>query len=207
MIQVQNQYILDVKPFKPISLAPFFSMPAPMPGGLSPALIADLRSDHAGEVGAVAIYRGVLAISRDAGLRAFAQRHLLTEARHQRVIECWLPGPQRSRLLPGWRVAGWLTGALPAMLGPRAVYATVAAVEVFVDQHDADPLRRIDAAPAHALLPLLRRDLADCQADECQHRDEALARQGDRPVSAWLRGWTLLVGRGSAVAVALARRW
>jgi len=32
-------------------------------------LIADLRSDHAGEMGAVMIYRGILAVSRDAGVR------------------------------------------------------------------------------------------------------------------------------------------
>ena len=192
---------------KAISSVDVLSPPAPLPGALSPALVADLRSDHAGEVGAVAIYRGVLAVSRDADLRGFAQRHLLTEARHQRLIEGWLPAPQRSRLLPGWRIAGWLTGALPALLGPRAVYATVAAVEVFVDQHYARQLRRIDAEPAHALLPLLRRELAECQADEREHRDEALARCGAQPVPAWLRGWTVLVGRGSAVAVRLARRW
>ena len=180
---------------------------APQPGALSPALMADLRSDHAGEVGAVCIYRAVLAVSRNADVRAFAQRHLLTEARHQRLIEVWLPAPQRSKLLPGWRLAGWLTGALPALLGPRAVYATVAAVEVFVDAHYAQQLRRIDAEPAHALLPLLRRELAECQADERAHRDEALARHGAQPVPAWLRAWTGLVGRGSAAAVALARRW
>jgi hypothetical protein len=31
-----------------------------------PGLLGDLRSDHAGETGAVAIYLGILAISRDA---------------------------------------------------------------------------------------------------------------------------------------------
>lgn len=36
--------------------------------GLLPAsLVADLRSDHAGETGAVVIYRGILAVTRDAG--------------------------------------------------------------------------------------------------------------------------------------------
>ena len=42
----------------------------------------DLRSDHAGEFGAVAIYTGVLAVARDPGVRAFALRHQATEADH-----------------------------------------------------------------------------------------------------------------------------
>ena len=87
-------------------------------------LVGDLRSDHAGETGAVWIYRGLLAVSRDAGVREFAKRHLATEQGHLDKVEAVLPWPQRSRLLPGWRVAGFMTGALPALLGPRAVYAT-----------------------------------------------------------------------------------
>lgn len=171
------------------------------------ALVADLRSDHAGETGAVWIYRGILAVSRDAGVRAFARRHLATEQQHLRQIAPWLPWPQRSRLLLPWRVAGFLTGALPALGGPRAVFATIAAVETFVDAHYQQQLDRIDA------LPIAERDaaaglralLAACQADECQHRDEAAARQASPP--GWLlRRWCALVGRGSAVAVALARR-
>ena len=47
---------------------------APLPA----ALLADLRTDHAGESGAVMIYRGILAVTRDAGLRHFAQAHLAT---------------------------------------------------------------------------------------------------------------------------------
>ena len=96
---------------------------------------ADLRTDHAGEVGAVMIYRGILAVTRDAGVRHFAQEHLATEAGHLAQIEPLLAPHQRSRLLPLWRIAGWLTGALPALVGPRAVYATIEAVETFVDQH------------------------------------------------------------------------
>jgi ubiquinone biosynthesis monooxygenase Coq7 len=174
---------------------------------LPAVLRADLRSDHAGEVGAVSIYRGILAVSRDVELRAFALRHVATEAEHQRLIESWLPPGQRSRLLPAWRVAGWVTGALPALFGPRAVHATVAAVEQFVLHHYAAQLAWIDAAPAQPLLTQLRQDLAACQADEQAHRDEALALQGD-PALPWVgRLWTTLVGQGSAFAVALARRF
>jgi demethoxyubiquinone hydroxylase (CLK1/Coq7/Cat5 family) len=163
---------------------------------------ADLRSDHAGETGAVQIYRGVLAVTRDPALRAFAGRHLAAEQEHLALIEAWLPAPQRSRLLVGWRVAGWLTGALPAYFGARAVYATVAAVETFVDRHYGEQIARLsDQAPYALLVQRLRR----CQADECHHRDEAAALAGG-PLPWGLRAWCRLVGVGSSAAVALARR-
>jgi demethoxyubiquinone hydroxylase (CLK1/Coq7/Cat5 family) len=172
---------------------------------LSRHLERELRSDHAGETGAVCIYRGIVAVARwrgDTELEDFARRHGQTEAEHLRLIEDWLPPPRRSRLLGPWRLAGWLTGALPALAGPRAVHATIAAVETFVDHHyqqQIDHLQRHGGPPG--LLPLLQR----CQADEQHHRDEARALVAG-PVPLWLRGWCGLVGNGSAAAVVLARR-
>jgi 3-demethoxyubiquinol 3-hydroxylase len=164
---------------------------------------ADLRSDHAGETGAVQIYRGVLAATREPALREFAARHLAAEQEHLALIEAWLPAPQRSRLLAGWRVAGWLTGALPALFGARAVYATVAAVETFVDRHYGEQIAHLsDRAPYASLVQLLQR----CQADECRHRDEAAALTAG-PLSWGLRAWCRLVAAGSSAAVALARRF
>ncbi len=182
--------------------------------GITTALWAELRSDHAGELGAVCIYRGMLWASRDAQVRAFAQRHLHTEECHLAQIKGWLPLHKRSVLLPAWRVAGWLTGALPALLGPRAVFATVAAVETFVDKHYAQQVQMIDALPADPLRGELRTLLLACQADEVLHRDEAqaLAPAVASPLwlrvwlRVWLRLWVSLVARGSAAAVALARR-
>ncbi len=172
---------------------------------LSVYLERELRSDHAGETGAVFIYRGLAAVAKwrgDAELLAFAQRHGQAESEHLRQVEDWLPPARRSRLLGPWRLAGWLTGALPALAGRRAVYATIAAVETFVDHHYQ---QQIDHLQAHGgpegLLPLL----LICQADERHHRDEAAALAGaTRP---WpLRLWCTVVGAGSAGAVVLARR-
>lgn len=173
--------------------------------GLSPHLTRELRSDHAGETGAVSIYRGMAAVARrrgDATLLVFAERHGATEAEHLALIAAWLPPPQRSRLLGPWRLAGWLTGALPALFGAGAAHATVAAVERFVDHHYQ---QQIDHLRAHGgpveLLALLVR----CQADERHHRDEAAALA---PAPGWLlRTWCTLVGAGSAVAVSIARRF
>ena len=168
----------------------------------------ELRSDHAGETGAVYIYRGIAWVAAwrgDAELLGFAQRHGETEAEHLRLVEDWLPPPRRSRLLGPWRLAGWLTGALPALAGARAVHGTIAAVETFVDRHYQ---QQIDHLQRHGgpegLLPLLIR----CQADERHHRDEAqqaVSRSGT-PLPWLLRAWCAVVGGGSAAAVVLARR-
>ena len=169
---------------------------------VSKELVGDLRSDHAGELGAVWIYRGLLAVSRDVGVREFARRHSATEQVHLDKISALLPWPQRSRLLPAWRVAGFLTGALPAFFGPRAVYATIAAVETFVDQHYQHQIDKLQNRPEHAALLAL---LLQCQHDECEHRDEATALTG-KPPGLLLRAWCAVVGSGSSVAVELARR-
>jgi ubiquinone biosynthesis monooxygenase Coq7 len=175
------------------------------PGQLSVFLERELRSDHAGEIGAVSIYRGITFVAQwrnDSELLEFAAQHGQTESEHLRLIETWLPASSRSRLLGPWRAAGWLTGALPALFGRRAVYGTIAAVETFVDKHyqqQIDHLQR-EGGP-EGLLPMLIK----CQADECHHRDEALAKAGTS--SSWiLRTWCFLVGSGSAAAVLLARR-
>ncbi len=178
---------------------------------LPATLIADLRTDHAGESGAVLIYRGVLAVTRDDGLRRFATRHLVTEEGHLAEIESLLVPRHRSRLLPLWRIAGWLTGALPALAGPRATYATIEAVETFVDGHYAEQIEsidRLDPGRGRPALQALRALLQACRGDEIIHRDEAaalLAIRG-RSQSPVLRAWVGSVGLGSRIAVWICRR-
>lgn len=212
VLDVLYTVFLAVRPLwrgKPAAAAP--SAP------LAPALRRELRTDHAGELGAVMIYRGVLAIARDAELRAFAAHHLETEQHHLQLIEAIVPAQERSALLPLWRLAGWLTGALPTMFGPRAVYATIEAVETFVDGHYAAQITEIDAQLDRTLAPADRGDagtaallelralLSRCQADELAHRDDARARW-DRRAGVPMRFWLWLVSRGSAGAVAISRR-
>ncbi|WP_337877038.1 demethoxyubiquinone hydroxylase family protein [Elioraea sp.] len=170
---------------------------------LPPWLVAELRSDHAGETGAVMIYRGILAVSRDPAVRDFAERHKATEQGHLDLLDALLPPSDRSRLLPLWRLAGWLTEALPALFGPRAVFATIDAVESFVDHHYQAQIDRLDA---ERILPGIRALLEQCRIEEVHHRDEAReAGEGPR-YGAALRLWGRIVGAGSAAAVAAARR-
>jgi len=165
----------------------------------------ELRSDHAGETGAVYIYRGIAAIAtmlNDQELILFAKNHGDTEAEHLQLMEAVLEKEYRSRLLGPWRIAGWLTGAIPALFGRKAVYATIDAVETFVEQHYQEQINYLKIHGGHEqLLELLIR----CQADEIAHKNEARTK-ATNSLPMILRLWCFLVGHGSAGAVLLARQ-
>jgi ubiquinone biosynthesis monooxygenase Coq7 len=167
-----------------------------------PGLIGDIRSDHAGETGAVMIYRGILAGARDPAVRRFAVAHMATEQGHLDLLDTLLPSGQRSVLLPVWRIAGWLTGFLPTLGGSQAVYATIDAVETFVDHHYEEQIRKL---PTDGPGGALRAALCACQQDEVHHRDEARALNASEH-SGLLRLWVWAVGAGSKAAVRAARR-
>ena len=171
--------------------------PRPLPRWL----IADLRSDHAGETGAVAIYRGILAVSSDPDVRQFAGAHLAIEESHLAIFNRLLPSKQRSVLLPLWRLAGFITGALPALFGANATYATIEAVETFVDKHYQ---QQIDRLAGDVQLAPVRDLLESCRQDEVDHRDDAASRRSTQH-RFLMRCWIRIVGSGSAGAVALAR--
>ncbi|MBI1392641.1 MAG: demethoxyubiquinone hydroxylase family protein [Alphaproteobacteria bacterium] len=185
---------------------PFDTSPPPASGPVDlrdNRVVADLRSDHAGESGAVHIYHGVLAVTRDPLVRSFAAAHLATETDHLKRIEGVLPPAMRSRLTPLWRVAGWITGALPALVGPGAVYRTIEAVETFVDRHYQEQINYFrDSGGDRLLLEILE----DCRADEARHRDEARELSPDAAPGPFARLWARLVESGSKAAVAAARR-
>ena len=184
------------KPVDTARVAPYSSLP------IDRALARDLRSDHAGEWGAVEIYRGILATTRSNAVRDFARDHLETESRHRDFFHRWLPRNTHSRLLPLWRASGWTLGAVAGLFGPRGVYRTITAVETFVERHYQE---QITALEGRAELSELRALLAAFCADEVSHRDEArLAGSGEPGLISTL--WSTLVGTVSAVGVAVARR-
>jgi ubiquinone biosynthesis monooxygenase Coq7 len=185
-----------------------FKMSTVIGSGIAPYskyLEQELRSDHAGETGAVYIYKGIIAIAtllKDQELICFAKEHGATESEHLRLIEAVLEKKYRSRLLGPWRLAGWLTGAIPVLFGRKAVYATIDAVETFVEQHYQEQISylKIDGGYEQLLELLIR-----CQADEIDHKSEARTKAAPSLPLA-LRAWCAMVGSGSAAAVVLARR-
>ena len=163
---------------------------------LSKNLRRDLRSDHAGETGAVMIYNGILAVSLDPALRSFAYTHLETEQKHLALFDSWLPKEDKSRLLLLWRVSGFLLGAFAALISKRLTYYTIEIVEQFVVEHYES---QILTAPSN-----LREILLKLQAEEKEHQLEAITLQDDNQ-SKVRKLWGLIVGAGSRLAVNLAR--
>ena len=176
----------------------------PLAETLDQQLQADLRSDHAGETGAVYIYRGILAVSRNPVVRAFAEEHLKTEQEHLAFFADWLPAQLHSRLLPIWRLSGWMLGALSTIGGQRGVFLTIAAVETFVVQHYQDQIDYLQDQQAHKeIRAVLRR----FQRDEDHHRKDAAEREASQPPGVFARQWCRVVGEGSRLAVIAARRF
>lgn len=169
---------------------------------LPTGLAREMRSNHAGETGAVCIYAGMLAVSRDPVVRAFATEHIRTERRHLAFFDAWLPARHHSRLIRLWRIAGWSLGALTALFGRRAVFATVRAVESFVERHYASQIEALADEPSWAAL---RERLRAFCAEEMAHREDAARRIAGRP-GPMNRAWTTVVTTTSAAAAAAARR-
>lgn len=169
---------------------------------LPPTMVGDMRSNQAGETGAVWIYRGILAAARDASVREFARAHLDTERKHLLAINALLPRLRRSKLLIGWRVAGFLTGSIPALFGSKAVFATIEAVETFVEYHYQV---QIDNLGRHGSHPELLSLLVEFQKDERSHRMEASEKLNALSPPLMIRCWCRLVSMGSEFAVKIAR--
>ena len=163
---------------------------------LSKSLRRDLRSDHAGETGAVMIYNGILAVSRDPALRSFASTHLKTEQKHLAFFDSWLSKEDKSRLLLLWSLSGYLLGAFAALISKRLTYYTIEIVEQFVVEHYES---QILTAPRD-----LREILLKLQAEEKEHQLEAITLQDDSQ-SQVRKFWGLVVDAGSRLAVNVAR--
>ncbi len=171
-------------------------------------MCGELASDHAGETGAVFIYRGAAAAlqlrARDAAAASFVAQHEATEAQHLAYFESLLPVAHRSALLPAWKAAGFALGFLPTALGgSRWLYVTVEAVEAFVEEHYA---AQTSNAELRRACPALVALLEHCAAEETHHKQDAASRAGGLGNTHAARAWAAVVDGGSRAAVALARR-
>lgn len=140
-----------------------------IPGDLTRQQIVErfIRVDHAGEYGAVRIYKGQLAVL--SGRPAATVRHM----HDQEVVHCaYFQQKIRERqvrptaLQPLWHVAGWALGAGTALLGQRAAMACTVAVEEAIDEHYANQINQLGDDEAD-----LRRTLVQFREEELEHRD------------------------------------
>jgi ubiquinone biosynthesis monooxygenase Coq7 len=119
-----------------------------------------IRVDHAGEYGAVQIYRGQRAVFDRVEGKAHAARLIAEmeegEQEHLKTFDRMIAerGVRPTLMAPIWRVAGFGLGAVTALMGERAVHACTEAVEEVIEAHyqrQSDALRGVDAELKHTV--------------------------------------------------------
>ncbi len=149
--------------------------PRPGRGAMATRMAEILRVDHAGELGAVHIYRGQRAVlgqapgrERIAGQLAEMEGH---EAEHLARFDRLLTerGVRPTAMAPVWRLAGFALGAGTALLGEKAAHACTEAVETVIEQHYAGQVAELAERD-----PGLAAELAKFRDEELAHRDIAL---------------------------------
>lgn len=147
--------------------------PRTLPGGFAlrnPAAAA-LRVDHAGEYGATRIYAGQLAMLKHHET-ADELRHMAAQEQvHLDSFNRILPqyGVRPTLLMPLWHIGGWLMGAIPALVSPKAAMAVTVAVEEVITEHYNEQLA------AGAIDPTLHKTIAQFRDEEMEHHDIGLA--------------------------------
>jgi 3-demethoxyubiquinol 3-hydroxylase len=154
----------------------------PMPGqDVRERRLAEmLRVDHAGEYGAVQIYRGQRAVFDRIEGKAHAARVIADmeagEQEHLKTFDRMIAerGVRPTAMAPLWRVMGFGLGAATALMGERAAHACTEAVEEVIEEHygrQSQALAGVDAELKHVVDRF--------RADEIAHKDTAVE-QGAR---------------------------
>ncbi len=149
--------------------------PRPGADGQARRLAEILRVDHAGELAAVAIYRGQRAVLEAAGNHTAAAGDFARledeEAVHlERFSKMILDAQIRPSLLaPLWRCAGFALGAATALIGESAAHACTEAVEAVIADHYAGQIAELEVSA-----PDLAAELTRFRDDEMAHGREAV---------------------------------
>jgi 3-demethoxyubiquinol 3-hydroxylase len=149
----------------------------PRPGmGAGAARLAEiLRVDHAGELGAVHIYRGQRAVLNAAPHKdriAYQLQEMESqEAEHLAAFDSLLNRHKvRPTLLaPVWRAAGFALGVGTALMGERAAHACTEAVETVIEEHYAGQVEELKSRD-----PALAETLSRFRDEELAHREVAI---------------------------------
>src|SRR5215470_7451419 len=145
-----------------------------------------LKVNHAGEYGAIRIYRAQTWIARRIypDLVAFLQETLRHEVLHCTMFRGAMPERRARpcRIMSLWGNGGLILGLLTALLGRQGVWICTAAVESAVHRHMDDQLHFLRGRDAdlHSLI-------SSIQAEELMHLDYAEERIVRRT------RWTLLL--------------
>ncbi len=161
-----------------------------------------VRVDHAGEYGAVRIYRGQLAVLGKSPSGEVIREMADKEREHLERFDA-LIGERRVRptaLMPLWHVAGFALGAATAMMGERAAMACTAAVEEVIDEHYAGQAAALGDDEGE-----LRETIERFRADELEHRDTAIEHEAE--LAPGYEALSAAIKSGSRLAIWLSERF
>lgn len=129
-----------------------------------------IRVDQAGELGALEIYRGQMAVLGDRPCAPLLAEMAAQEAEHLAAFDELVVarGIRPTALAPVWRAAGFALGAGSALLSERAAMAATVAVEEVIESHYQKQLESLDEEEAD-----LQALIAKFRDDELRHRDSA----------------------------------
>ena len=152
---------------------------SPLPGRIGHGRRAEemIRVDHAGEHGAVAIYRGQRAVfDRARGKGRIARQIAEMEAQEQDHLDAFdkLIMERKVRptaLMPLWSVMGYALGVGTALIGEKAAHACTEAVEDVIEGHYQDQVEELEA---ENIEPELAKTFAQFREEELAHKHFAV---------------------------------
>jgi ubiquinone biosynthesis monooxygenase Coq7 len=134
-----------------------------------------IRVDHAGEFGAVQIYRGQLAVF-SASPRTHATAELIAEMEagektHLETFDRMIMerNVRPTALAPLWSIMGFGLGAATALMGERAAHACTAAVEEAIEEHYAQQAKELAGKDEE-----LKTIVEQFRREELAHRETAI---------------------------------
>ena len=162
-----------------------------------------VRVDHAGEYGAVRIYKGQRAVFRNrpekvriAGqlqhMEADEQHHLDAFDDH---IRSGLARP--TLLAPVWNAAGYGLGVVTALMGEKAAHACTEAVESVIESHYDDQVKELEAMGETELAA----QFAQFRDEETAHKDLAVDEGAHEAVGYPLLSGLIKAGCHAAIKV------
>lgn len=164
-----------------------------------------LRVDHAGEYGAVQIYRAQRAVFEGRRGREAISADLTEMQGHEQVhkdrFDALLNQHQvrPTALLPLWHVAAVGLGVGTALMGEKAAHACTEAVESVIEQHYAHQIAELkDRDPA------LAAELTKFRDEELAHHDHAID-HGSREAPAY-RLLSAVIKAGCKAAIKVSER-
>ena len=169
---------------------------------ISKELIPWMRSNHAGETGAVWIYKGAKCAFWSKKINQMAREHEKCEVKHLIIMESLVEDSKRSKLLFLWKIMGFVLGFFPSLLGYKSFCVTINAVESFVKIHYEEQIVYLKKNNCH---PALLQILQECSYDEISHQLDAEKELTNLRFRSLALIWFSIVKLGSASAVKLAK--